>query len=138
MRATDEFSVCAQDAVKTASSVLSEQGVDVTDVQEKTGNVVRTASDVAAPAVKSSVSFLTATEPIVLGYYLLAALGVYFFGPSLLSFIIGVSRGYAGDISPAGALDTLINKGNAFIIDIRTSVPSFLVLARADVCDVML
>ena len=96
--------------------------MNVGAVQSKTGAVVRTATDVATPAVKTSISFLTSTEPIVLGYYAVAAVGLYLFGPTLLSYLIGVARGYAGDISPAGALDAIVSSGDSFLLDIRTSV----------------
>jgi len=110
-----------QNAIKTARDLLSDQGLNVNDVQSKTETVVKTATDVATPAVKTSINFLTTTEPVLLGYYALAAVGVYLFGPSLLSFLIGAARGYAGDISPAGALDAIMSSGSAFLMDIRTS-----------------
>lgn len=96
--------------------------MNVGDVQSKTVTAVRTATDVATPAVKTSISFLTTTEPIVLGYYAVGAVGLYFFGPTLLSFLIGAARGYAGDISAAGALDAVMKSGKAFLLDIRTAV----------------
>ena len=92
------------------------------EVQSTTQSVVRTASGVAAPAVKSSFDFVTTTSPAVLGYFALAAVGVYLFGPAILSFALTVSRGYAGDITAAGALDSVLNSTNAFLIDIRTPV----------------
>lgn len=101
---------------------MTEQGVDVTEVLSKATTAVQTASDVATPAVKSFVTFLTTTDPTVLGYYTLTALGLYLLGPTLFSFLIQSTRGYAGDISPAGALDVVLTKGSAAMIDIRTLV----------------
>ncbi len=43
-------------------------------------------------------------------------------GPGLLGALFGSLRGYAGDISPAGALDAVSNDGNTLIIDIRCSL----------------
>ena len=40
-------------------------------------------------------------------------------GPPLLKGIFGSLRGYAGNISPAAALDAVSNDGNALLIDIR-------------------
>lgn len=35
--------------------------------------------------------------------------------------LVGSFRGYAGEISPAAALDAVASGGNIFIVDIRTS-----------------
>lgn len=40
-------------------------------------------------------------------------------GPGVLKAVFGSFRGYAGNISPAGALDAVSNDGNTVIIDIR-------------------
>ena len=40
-------------------------------------------------------------------------------GPGLLKVLFGSLRGYAGEISPPGALDAVSNDGNTLIIDIR-------------------
>lgn len=40
-------------------------------------------------------------------------------GPGVIKAVFGTFRGYAGNISAAGALDAVTNDGNALIIDIR-------------------
>lgn len=42
-------------------------------------------------------------------------------GPPCLKGFIGAFRGYAGDISPAAALDAVATDSNTVIVDIRTS-----------------
>lgn len=40
-------------------------------------------------------------------------------GPGIVKGIFGSFRGYAGNISAAGALDAISNDGNTLLIDIR-------------------
>ena len=42
-------------------------------------------------------------------------------GFPLLKVLVGSFRGYAGEISPAAALDAVATGGNILIVDIRTS-----------------
>lgn len=48
-------------------------------------------------------------------------------GPGIIKAAFGSFRGYAGNISAAGALDAVSNDGNTLIIDIRQA-PSLTVL----------
>ena len=48
-------------------------------------------------------------------------------GPGVIKAVFGSLRGYAGNISAAGALDAVSNDGNTLIIDIRQA-PSLPVL----------
>lgn len=73
------------------------------------------------PILSQVVTFLTTTEPVLLGEYALAALGVYLLGPTLLGALVGAARGYAGEITAAAALDQVCNSGNTVIVDIRTT-----------------
>ena len=41
--------------------------------------------------------------------------------PIALRAAFGSLRGYAGDISPAGALDAVATDGNTYIIDLRSA-----------------
>ena len=45
-------------------------------------------------------------------------------GPPLLKGLFGTLRGYAGNISPAAALDAVANDGNTLLIDIRCGAPT--------------
>ncbi len=42
-------------------------------------------------------------------------------GPRILGGLFGSFRGYAGNISPAAALDAAASEGNTYIIDLRSS-----------------
>lgn len=42
-------------------------------------------------------------------------------GPFALRALFGSFRGYAGDISPAGALDAVATDGNTYLIDLRSA-----------------
>eukprot|EP00210_Caulerpa_lentillifera_P001133 g1092.t1 len=111
-------------AGKAAAEFAAGQGINLEAVKSGTQTVVQTASDavtVATPAVKTSVNFLTTTEPIVLGYYAIGAFALYFLGPSLLSLTFESLRGYAGDISAPAALDCVLSEEDAVMIDIRTA-----------------
>ncbi len=73
------------------------------------------------PLINQLVSFVTTTEPVVLGEYALAGLAVYLVGPTVLGALAGAARGYAGELTAAAALDQVCNDGNTVIVDIRTT-----------------
>ena len=72
------------------------------------------------PFVDQAITFLTTTEPTLLGQYALAVLAAYYLTPPLLRAGVGLLRGYAGDISAAAALTAVESEGSAFIVDIRS------------------
>ena len=45
----------------------------------------------------------------------------YIQGPRILGGVFGSLRGYAGNVSPAAALDMVASEGNTYIIDLRSS-----------------
>ena len=51
-------------------------------------------------------------------------------GPGLIKAAFGSLRGYAGNISAAGALDAVSNDGNTLIIDIRSAAGCMLLPCR--------
>lgn len=59
-------------------------------------------------------------------------------GPGLIKAAFGSLRGYAGNISAAGALDAVSNDGNTLIIDIRSAAGCMLLLRRPHSCSGLL
>ena len=54
-------------------------------------------------------------------------------GPGVIKAVFGSLRGYAGNISAAGALDAVSNDGNTLIIDIRHALsPLALCLSQME------
>jgi hypothetical protein len=61
----------------------------------------------AKPFVEQAFTFLTTTEPLLLGQYALGLVAAYYLAPPLLKAGVGLLRGYAGEISAAAALNTV-------------------------------
>ncbi|KAK9846572.1 hypothetical protein WJX81_006817 [Elliptochloris bilobata] len=85
-----------------------------------TGEVLETARPTVDSTVSTVSSTLATTDPVVLAEYAAGLVALYYLGPPLLKGIFGSLRGYAGNISPAAALDAVSNDGNTLLIDIRT------------------
>lgn len=71
----------------TVRSSIQSAGVDLNSLSTTGGAVAKSANEAAAaaaPAVLSFVEFLTTTDPLTLGEYTLAFLGVYYLSPPLL------------------------------------------------------
>ncbi|GAB4821917.1 hypothetical protein N2152v2_008963 [Parachlorella kessleri] len=75
----------------------------------------------AKPWVDQATYFLTHTDPVSLGEYGLGLLALYYLAPPLLKATFGALRGFAGEVSPAAALDALSSGGGAVLLDIRTA-----------------
>lgn len=115
-----------QQAEPTIKSTLSdaEKALDLQTVlnQAKPAtDAAKGALDTATPLVLKFVNFLTHTDAATLAQYGLGAGAIYFLGPVALGAAFGSFRGYAGDISPAGALDSVATDGNTYIIDLRSA-----------------
>lgn len=68
-------------------SSIQSAGVDLNSLSTTGGAVAKSAEEAAAaaaPAVLSFVEFLTTSDPLTLGEYTLAFLGVYYLSPPLL------------------------------------------------------
>lgn len=115
--------------MKGAESFLAEQGISVdvlkssaSTAAQTTGGAVGEAVTVGTPVAKSIFNFLTTTDPTLLGF---EAIGIYILykliGPTT-NAVSGYLRGYADNVTPAAALDSVSVQGNAFLIDIRTQV----------------
>jgi urease accessory protein UreF len=95
-----------QTGLKEAEKVLSASGVDTSAAKplvDTTTEVVTTAK----PFAEQAITFLTTTEPALLGQYALALIAAYYLTPPLLKAGVGFLRGYAGDIAPAAALSAV-------------------------------
>jgi hypothetical protein len=121
----------------------------IVDGAKKATDTASEALTSAKPVVDSTVSTLSSTSPVVLGEYALGLLALYYLvrlchdpeqrvlpvikitfihcsvdgsvqqGPGIIKGVFGSFRGYAGNITAAGALDAVSNDGNTIIIDIR-------------------
>ncbi|KAL4550157.1 hypothetical protein Ndes2526B_g08323 [Nannochloris sp. 'desiccata'] len=91
------------DAVKAGLGV-AEQGLDT----------AKSAYQTISPAIQTANRRMLAETAVglVAAYYLL---------PPVLKASVGALRGYAGDVSPAAALDALSTQGKANLVDIRTA-----------------
>lgn len=71
--------------------------------------------------LESLVHFLTTSSPTLLTETAVGLVAAYYLLPPVLKASFGALRGYAGDVSPAAALDAVCTKGNANLVDIRTA-----------------
>ncbi|KAF5832972.1 calcium sensing receptor [Dunaliella salina] len=70
----------------------------------------------ASPFLTKFVQFVSSKDPLTLAEYTLAVVVFFVVAPALL----GAFRGYSDDVPPAAALNTLVNDGDAVMVDIRT------------------
>ncbi|KAK9909244.1 hypothetical protein WJX75_009385 [Coccomyxa subellipsoidea] len=109
--------------VGEVESFLAKQGLNASvfvDGAKKASDSASDALTSAKPTLDSTVSTLSSTNPVVIGEYVLGLLAIYYLGPGIVKGIFGSFRGYAGNISAAGALDAISNDGNTLLIDIRS------------------
>ncbi|EFN57939.1 hypothetical protein CHLNCDRAFT_142036 [Chlorella variabilis] len=121
--AVDVAAPALQSGLKEAEKALATSGVPTSvDLSAAKPLVESTEQAVTAtkPFVDQAITFLTTTEPTLLGQYALAVLAAYYLTPPLLRAGVGLLRGYAGDISAAAALTAVESEGSAFIVDIRS------------------
>lgn len=107
----------------TLERALSEVGVDtkaVVGIEKTAIEVGKDAIGISKPIVEQVVTFLTTSEPVVVAESALGVIAAFYLAGPLLSLLGGAIRGYAGDISPAAALDALFERGNTYLVDIRT------------------
>jgi len=112
-----------QNGLSEVEQFLSRQGLNAQQLVSGTREVTSKAEgaiNYAAPTVKSTASTLSTSSPQALLQYGGIATGVYFLGPPVLRVLFGSFRGFAGQISPAAALDAASTDGNTVIIDIRS------------------
>ncbi|GFR43580.1 hypothetical protein Agub_g4677 [Astrephomene gubernaculifera] len=102
----------------TVTDVLQSTGLDLSAVSRTAGSVTQAAGSAvsaASPLLRRGLEFLAASDPVTLGEYALGAVALYFITPALF----GAMRGYAGELTAAVALDTVVNDASSVLIDIR-------------------
>lgn len=101
------------------SETLSQASSAIKKAADVTGKAVDVGLPVATEATKTTVDFVTTTDPVVLAAGAAAAFVSYYALPPLAGVLADISRGYAGNISAPDLLDTLINK-RCTLVDIRS------------------
>ncbi|GIL47528.1 hypothetical protein Vafri_4328, partial [Volvox africanus] len=104
----------------TVSDVLESTGVDlsaVTNAAGTVGDVAGTAVSAATPVARGVVEALATSDPLTLGEYALGAVALYYLTP----LVFGLFRGFAGEVTAAVALDTVVNDPSAVLIDVRAA-----------------
>ncbi|KAG2451346.1 hypothetical protein HYH02_003950 [Chlamydomonas schloesseri] len=116
--ASPAIEAAAPAITNTVSDVLESTGVDLSAVSKTAGtvgDVAGSAVSVATPVARGLVDLLAASDPVTLGEYALGAVALYYISP----LFFGAFRGYAGDMTAAVALDTVVNDPSSVLIDIR-------------------
>jgi len=115
-------------AVKSAGpaleKALSDAGVNtqaIAGFEKAAIDTGKEAVSVSKPFFDQLVTFVTTSEPVVVAEAGLALVAAYYLAGPLLKGLGGALRGYAGDVSPAAALDVLSTQGNCVMVDIRTT-----------------
>ncbi|KAL6747088.1 hypothetical protein V8C86DRAFT_2920968 [Haematococcus lacustris] len=110
-------------ALPSIKGGLESTGFDVGAVNEATSAVSQTAASAvtsATPLVTRVVQVLSNTDPVTLGEYALGAAAFVYFAPALLGGLGGSFRGFAGELAPAAALNSLADENDVVLVDIRT------------------
>lgn len=113
----------AEPSVKAGLSEASKAlsgAIDPSAIKTVTGTT-EAAVSTAKPALDQAAYFLTHTEPVVLAEYALGLVALYYLAPPLFKASFGALRGYAGEVTPAAALDALSSNSNSVLVDIRTA-----------------
>jgi len=107
-----------------AEDFLASQGLNTRVLVEgakSAGAAADAAINGAVPAAEKAAAAASAAGPVALAQGA-AALGLlYVVGPSLIRSLTTAARGYAGDISPAAALDAVTAGGDVALVDIRSA-----------------
>ncbi|PNH01519.1 Calcium sensing receptor, chloroplastic [Tetrabaena socialis] len=102
----------------TVTDVLESAGVDFSSVSEAAGtvsDVAESAYSAASPVAQGLAEALSASDPLTLAEFGLGAVALYYVAPAVL----GLFRGFAGELTAAVALDTVAQDASAVLIDIR-------------------
>ena len=122
--AADAASPVLKSGVEEAGKALASSGLDTSAISSGAKAAVATteqAAEVAKPFVDQAIQFLTTTEPVLLGEYALGLVAAFYLGPPIIKLTLEALRGYAGEVTPAAALDVLSSDGGAVLLDIRTA-----------------
>lgn len=117
--AVDVAGPALQSGLKEAEKALTSSGVDTSAAKPLVAGTEQAVST-AKPFVEQAINFLVTSEPVVLGQYAAGLIAAYYLAPPLLSAGVGLLRGYAGDVTPAAALNAVESESGSFIVDIRS------------------
>lgn len=107
-------------AKPSLEKALSDSGVDVGAVSAAE-RAAEQAIISTKPLLESFVHFVTTSSPTVLAECTLGLVAAYYLVPPLLKAGVGALRGYAGDVTPAAALDALSSRGDTVLVDVRSA-----------------
>jgi hypothetical protein len=65
-------------------------------------------------------AFLSSKDPTTLAEYGAGLVAAYYLLPPVLGAVFGSLRGYAGEVTPAAALDAVNNESGTVLIDLRS------------------
>eukprot|EP00892_Ulva_mutabilis_P007548 jgi/Ulvmu1/5165/UM021_0182.1 len=103
-------------------NILRSSGVDVDSLSAQADTASKSIQDVsvkATPFVTKVTNFLTTSSPETLGKIAVVLVLAYYLTPFALKATVSSLRGYAGEITPARAVDIVATDSNVAIIDIR-------------------
>lgn len=107
-----------QSTTTEVTKALQTSGVPLKAVGEAT-KAATDATTTISPYISKGVTFVTTTDPVLLGEYAIGAFALYLLAPPLLGAFLGSFRGFAGELSAVAALDAL-NNDSCLLVDIRT------------------
>lgn len=103
-------------------NILRSSGVDVDSITAQADSATKSIQDVsvkATPFVTKVTNFLTTSSPETLGKIAIVLVLAYYLTPFALKATVSSLRGYAGEITPARAVDIVATDSNVAILDIR-------------------
>lgn len=112
-----------QSGLQEATKALDASGLSAKTVSDTTSVVTKTAAtatQTVSPYATQLFNFLASKDPVTLGEYALGVVALYYLAPPVLGLLGGSLRGYAGELTPATALDGLVSESGVVLIDIRT------------------
>ncbi|KAJ9529557.1 hypothetical protein QJQ45_013933 [Haematococcus lacustris] len=93
----------------------------VTDATSAVTQRASTAVSTATPFLTKVLQVVSGAGPVTLAEYALGLAALTYLVPLLLGGLGGSFRGFAGEVAPAAALDSLANESDVLLIDIRSS-----------------
>lgn len=121
VKATTEAVKSAGPALEKALSGAGVNTQAIAGFEKAAIDTGKEAVTVSKPLFDQLVTFVTTSEPVVVAEAGLAVVVAYYLAGPLLKGLGGALRGYAGQVSPAAALDILSTQGNCVMVDIRSA-----------------
>ena len=108
-----------------AEDFLEGQGLNarvIVDGVKSAGVAAEGALTGAVPAAEKAAAAAAAAGPVAVAQAAAALAVLYVAGPPLVRTLTTSARGYAGDVSPAAALDAVSAGGDVALVDLRTAL----------------